>query len=393
MLNTSFSPWPSFSDEEANAVRDVLLSNRVNQWTGEHVRAFEREFASYSGTQYAVAVANGTLALELCLRAIDLAQGDEVIVTPRTFLASASSIAIAGGFPVFADVDPHSQAITAETIEPLITEKTRAIIVVHLGGYPADLDPIMDLAAENNLVVIEDCAQAHGARYKNRSVGSIGHLGAWSFCQDKIMTTGGEGGMVTTNSAVYEEKMWAFKDHGKSRVAMAKPADNPGFKWIHDTLGSNWRMLEMQAVIGRMQLKQIDTWQQRRQQNAERIHDHVKAYEWLRIPESPGPGSRQAYYKCYVFVEPETLPEGWTRDLIIERLLALGVPAYSGSCSEVYREKAFEPLGCAPAQPLSVAHALGSSSIMFLVHPTLTDSEIQRTCDALSKINDEISRP
>lgn len=392
MLNTPFSPWPSFTQEEADTVRDVLLSNRVNQWTGEHVRSFEREFASYVGTQHAVAVANGTLALELCLRAIELAPGDEVIVTPRTFLASASSIAIAGGQPVFADVHPDSQAITAESIEPLITERTRAIIVVHLGGYPADLDPIMQLAGEHNLTVIEDCAQAHGARYKDRSVGSIGHFGAWSFCQDKIMTTGGEGGMVTTNSAVYEEKMWAFKDHGKSRVAMAKPADTPGFKWIHATLGTNWRMLEMQAVLGRMQLKQLEHWQYQRQLNAERIHDHVKAFDWVRVPQPTADHSRQAYYKCYVFVKPDNLPNGWTRDYIIERLQAHGVPAYSGSCSEVYREKAFETLHCGPSEPLPVAHALGLNSVMLLVHPTLTDSEIQRTVDAFSRINDEIIR-
>lgn len=390
MLNTAFPPWPSFSIEEADAVRDVLLSNRVNQWTGEHVRAFEREFADYVGCEYAVAVTNGTLALELCFHAIDLQSGDEVIVTPRTFLASATSIVVAGGTPVFADVDPNSQAITAKTIEPCITERTRAIVVVHLAGYPADMTPIMALADRHNLIVIEDCAQAHGARYNNHSVGSIGHFGAWSFCQDKIMTTGGEGGMVTTNSSKYEEKMWSYKDHGKSRTAMAKPAEISNFKWIHESIGSNWRMLEMQAVLGRIQLKHLDDWQVKREENALTIYDHVKDFPWLRLPTAVPVSARHAHYKCYVFVQYDQLPEGWGRDKILARVAALGVPVFAGSCSEVYREKAFDGVGCRPEQPLPVAQTLGDTSLMFLVHPTLTELDIKKTCQVLSTVDEEI---
>ncbi|WP_278389154.1 DegT/DnrJ/EryC1/StrS family aminotransferase, partial [Idiomarina abyssalis] len=188
MLNTPFSPWPSFTAEEAKAVQDVVLSNRVNYWTGTECREFEKEFAAWADASYAVALGNGTLALDVALKALGVSAGDEVIVTPRTFIASISTVVNAGATPVFADIDRDSQNIEAHTIAPVITSRTKAIIVVHLAGRPAEMDAIMDLAGKHGLYVIEDCAQAHGARYKGCSVGSIGHIGAWSFCQDKIMT-------------------------------------------------------------------------------------------------------------------------------------------------------------------------------------------------------------
>ncbi|NLC10461.1 MAG: DegT/DnrJ/EryC1/StrS aminotransferase family protein, partial [Gammaproteobacteria bacterium] len=235
MLNTPFSPWPSFSEEEANAVRDVVLSNKVNYWTGQEGREFEQEFAAWSGTQHAIALMNGTVALDVALQALGVGKGDEVIVTSRTFLASVSSIVNAGAVPVFAEVDVDSQNITAATIAAVLTPRTRAIICVHLAGWPCDMDPIMQLAEQHNLFVIEDCAQAHGATYKGKPVGSIGHVGAWSFCQDKIMTTGGEGGMVTTNDTDLWKTMWALKDHGKSWDAVYEREHAPGFRWLHES--------------------------------------------------------------------------------------------------------------------------------------------------------------
>jgi dTDP-4-amino-4,6-dideoxygalactose transaminase len=257
MLNTPFSSWPSFTEEEADAVRDVILSNKVNYWTGQECRAFEKEFAAWSGSGYAIALANGTVALDLALQALGIGAGDEVVVTPRTFLASVSSIVNTGAVPVFADVDRESQNITRETIQAALTSRTRAVVCVHLAGWPCDMDPIMSLAAEYDLKIIEDCAQAHGATYKGRPVGSIGHIGAWSFCQDKIMTTGGEGGMVTTNDRELWSKMWSFKDHGKSWEAVYEREHAPGFRWLHESFGTNWRMMEVQAVIGRIQLRRM----------------------------------------------------------------------------------------------------------------------------------------
>lgn len=385
MLNTPFSPWPSFTEEEANAVRDVVLSNKVNYWTGQECREFEKEFAAWSDSAYAIALGNGTLALDVALQALDIGPGDEVIVTPRTFIASISSVVNAGAVPVFADVDADSQNIEAHSIVKVLTPKTKAIVVVHLAGMPADMDAIMALAAEHNLYVIEDCAQAHGAKYKGRSVGSIGHVGAWSFCQDKIMTTGGEGGMVTTNDEQLWRKMWSYKDHGKSYEAVYEREHAPGFRWLHESFGTNWRMTEMQAVIGRIQLKHMPQWQAQRLANSEAIWNAARTCPALRVPAVPE-GSVHAAYKCYVFVKPELLQADWDRDRILAEIAARGVPSFSGSCSEVYLEKAFDGTGYRPAEPLPVARELGETSMMFLVHPTLTTAEIDKTCAVLQEV-------
>lgn len=385
MLNTPFSPWPSFSEEEANAVRDVILSNKVNYWTGRECREFEKEFAAWAGSEHAVALANGTVALDLALQALGIGAGDEVVVTPRTFLASVSSIVNAGAIPVFADVDNESQNITVETIRAVLTPRTRAIICVHLAGWPCDMDPIMALAATHDLKVIEDCAQAHGAHYKGRPVGSIGHVGAWSFCQDKIMTTGGEGGMVTTNDRALWSRMWSIKDHGKSWEAVYERQHAPGFRWLHESFGTNWRMMEVQAVIGRIQLQRMQDWQAKRLANAERIWSSAQALAGLRVPTVPAEVTHAAY-KCYVFVEQADLKAGWDRDRILNEITARGVPCFSGSCSEVYLEKAFNDTGWRPVERLLVAKELGETSLMFLVHPTLTEAEINKTCDVLAQV-------
>ncbi|MFT7467579.1 MAG: dTDP-4-amino-4,6-dideoxygalactose transaminase [Candidatus Pseudothioglobus sp.] len=385
MLNTPFSPWPSFSEEEANAVRDVILSNKVNYWTGQECREFEKEFAVWASTEHAVALANGTVALDVALQALGIGAGDEVVVTPRTFLASVSSIVNAGAIPVFADVDSKSQNITAETIRAVLTPRTRAVICVHLAGWPCDMDPIMALAAEHGLKVIEDCAQAHGAHYKGRPVGSIGHVGAWSFCQDKIMTTGGEGGMVTTNDRALWSRMWSIKDHGKSWDAVYEGQHAPGFRWLHESFGTNWRMMEVQAVIGRIQLQRMQDWHAKRLANAERIWSSAQALAGLRVPTVSAEVTHAAY-KCYVFVELADLKSGWDRDRILNEITARGVPCFSGSCSEVYLEKAFDGTGWRPEERLPVAKELGETSLMFLVHPTLTAAEIDKTCMVLSEV-------
>jgi dTDP-4-amino-4,6-dideoxygalactose transaminase len=390
MLGTTFSPWPSFTEEEANAVRDVILSNKVNYWTGQETRQFEVEFAAWAGTEYAVALTNGTVALDLALIALGIGKGDEVIVTSRTFLASVSSIVNAGAIPVFADVDRDSQNFTARSIEAVLTPRTRALICVHLAGWPCDMDPIMELAAQHDLKVIEDCAQAHGAHYKGRPVGSIGHIGAWSFCQDKIMTTGGEGGMVTTNDRELWSRMWAYKDHGKSWEAVYERSHAPGFRWLHESFGTNWRMMEVQAVIGRIQLGRMKDWQASRANNLQTIWDTARRLPALRVPDFPE-GDVHAAYKCYVFVRQERLKEGWSRDRILGEIVSRCVPAFSGSCSEVYLEKAFDDTGLRPSQRLSNARELGETSMMFLVHPTLKASEIELTCKVLSDVMEQAS--
>ena len=386
MLNTQFSPWPSFTQEEADAVSQVLLSNKVNYWTGTECREFEKEFAAWAGTDYAVALANGTLALDVALQAMGIGEGDEVIVTPRSFIASVSTVINAGAIPVFADVDNNTGNISATTIATKITDKTKAIICVHLAGWPCDMDEIMALAKQHNLWVIEDCAQAHGAKYKGKPVGSIGHVGAWSFCQDKIMTTGGEGGMVTTNAKALWQKMWEYKDHGKNYDSIYHKQHPPGFRWLHDSFGTNWRMMEMQAVIGRIQLKKMAEWTKIRTQNAKILRDALTQFageqQFLRIPDIEfhqvmGSDSVHAYYKYYVYVRPENLPENINRDSILNALNEKKIPCFSGSCSEIYLEKAFDNHPSRPNARLTVAKELGETSLMFLIHPTLTTNEMQ----------------
>ena len=397
MLNTLFSPWPSFTEEEADAVRDVILSNKVNYWTGQECREFEKEFAEWCGAEYAITLANGTLALDIALKALGIGSGDEVVVTPRTFIASISSVVNAGAIPVFADVEPQSGNVSARTIARVLSPRTKAIVPVHLAGWPCDMDPIMALADEHGLKVIEDCAQAHGARYKGRSVGTIGHVGAWSFCQDKIMTTGGEGGMVTTNDKELWSAMWSYKDHGKSWEAVYEREHPPGFRWLHESFGTNWRMLEVQAAIGRIQLRRMADWTERRNVNARALVKVCAKYPVIRVPKfrcglecvsdcASENGCLHAQYKFYVYVRPENMADSWSRDRIVEEINHQGVPCYQGSCSEVYLEKAFDGTGWRPAERLHVSLALGETSLMFLVHPTLTEGELLKTCQVLDDV-------
>ncbi|RIX27010.1 DegT/DnrJ/EryC1/StrS family aminotransferase [Sphingomonas edaphi] len=397
MLNSSFASWPCFSQEEADAVRDVLLSNRVNYWTGGEGRHFESEFAAWSGARHAIALANGTVALDLALRGLGIGSAnggsadDEVVVTPRTFLASVSTVVNAGAIPVFADVDRDSGNLNAKTIAKVISPRTRAVVVVHLAGWPADLDPIIALAADHDFFVIEDCAQAHGARYKGKSVGSIGHVGAWSFCQDKIMTTGGEGGMVTCSDRDLWSRMWSFKDHGKSWEAVYERQHPPGFRWLHESFGTNWRMLEMQAAIGRIQLKRMADWTAMRNHNASQMLEALAPAEErgaIRLPQVDNHGGQtvHANYKFYGYINPDRLRAGWSRDRIVQEINDRGVPCFHGSCSEVYLEKAFEGTGWRPEPRLPIARELGETSLMWLVHPTLQPSEIQKAGEVSAEV-------
>jgi dTDP-4-amino-4,6-dideoxygalactose transaminase len=385
MTNNQFSPWPSFTQEESDVVQAILLSNKVNYWTGAECQKFESEFADFCGVKHAVTLMNGTTALDVALKAIKIEAGDEVVVTSRTFFASVSSIVNLGATPVFADVSIDTQNISFDSICEKITHKTKAILCVHLSGWPCEMDEIMSLAEDFGLHVIEDCAQAHGAKYKGKPVGSIGHIGCWSFCQDKIISTCGEGGMVTTNDEAFWRRMWAYKDHGKSYEKVYERGHTAGFRWLHDSFGANYRMTEMQAAVGRIQLNKMNDWHAKRLCNANKIWNTARKCRGLRVPDVPE-HVEHAAYKCYVFVNPDQLKEDWNRDLIIKEINALGVPCYPGSCSEVYLEKAFDNTGFSPKERLPNAKELGVTSLMFLVHPTLTESEIQQTCDAITSI-------
>ncbi len=391
MSKKLFNSWPSFTQEEADAVSNVLLSNKVNYWTGEQGKKFEKEFAKWCEVNYAVAVANGTTALDLALKALNIGEGDEVIVTPRSFIASVSCVVNAGATPIFADVDLKNGNISAQTIKKVLSNKTKAIICVHLTGMPCDMDDIMHLAQEKKLFIVEDCAQAHGAKYKGMSVGSIGDIGCYSFCQDKIITTGGEGGMVVTNNEELWRKIWSYKDHGKNYKSVYEVKHPLGFRWLHDSFGTNWRLTEMQSAIGRIQLNRMDSWNQRRKDNAQEILKVCAEFKSvIRVPEI-GNNIEHAWYKLNVFVRPKGLKEGWSRNRIIIEINKLGIPCLSGSCPEIYLEKAFD-VKFRPQERLPNAKELGENTLEFLVHPTLTSTNMRNTCKAIRSVMELASR-
>lgn len=385
MREFGVAPWPNFPEDELSSVRRTLVTGKVNYWTGNEGRKFEEEFASYTNTAHAVALANGTLALEVALEASGVSTGDEVIVSPRTFLASASCAVRVGAKPVFADVSPDSQNIAVESIKAAITPRTKAIIAVHHAGWPCEMDEIMSVANQHDLVVVEDCAQAHGALYKGRPVGGLGHVGAFSFCQDKVMTTGGEGGMLVTSDRQIWSKAWSIKDHGKNYEKVYASSSQPGFRWLCDSFGTNYRLTEMQSAIGRVQLAKLEEWNRLRTKNAARVIDSLTKFPSIRAPV-PNPDFRHAYYRLYAFVREERLADGWDRDKIIAAINAEGIPCYIGSCPEIYKEQAFDGTGFRPSMPLPIAHQLGSASLAFLVHPTLSDDDLNRTCAAIEKV-------
>lgn len=369
------SNWPYFTSNMIDNVAQILKSGKVNQWTGTKVSEFQQKFSQYFGVKHSIAVFNGSVALELCLKAIDLNNGDEVIVTPRTFIASASSITICGGRPVFVDVDRSSQNVTLDNIKGAVSEKTKAVILVHLAGWPCDLEEIVEWCHSKNIYVIEDCAQAHGAKYKDKYIGTYGDINAWSFCQDKIISTGGEGGMVTTDNYELFQKAWSYKDHGKNydkTVGNKTPAQPGLFRWVHDSIGTNWRMTEIQASIGIDSLELLDEWIQKRRQYAEILNKTLSNLKAIRLT-IPDEKYYHAYYKYYCYIKNDALVEQVTRDTLILELNKMGIPCFEGTCGEVYRELAYNL-----DINLPVTQELSKTALMFLVDPSYNSDTINK---------------
>ncbi len=385
MNSQSLPPWPDYSPGEVEAVQRVLQSNKVNYWTGDEGKNFEREFAQRINANHAVALANGTVALELAVKVLGIGPGDEVVVTPRTFVASASSIALHGAIPVFADVDPVSQNLTAESVSQVLSPRTKAIMAVHLAGWPCEMDELQQLADEHGLKVIEDCAQAHGAEYRDQYAGTFGDAAAFSFCQDKILTTGGEGGMLILKDEALWQQAWGYKDHGKAYDTVYHREHAIGYRWLHEALGTNWRITEMQAAIGRIQVKRLTDWVNRRRKHAAVLTKCFLDIPGLRVTVPPE-HIKHAYYKYYVFIELESLRANWNRDRILQAINDSGVPCMTGTCPEVYLEKAVSGMGTPPQERLPVAKMLGDTSLMFMVHPTLEAADIEHFCDVVKSV-------
>ena len=384
-MDSLIPKWPSYTPEEIKKVEEIIKTGNVNYLYGSEGKAFENEFSRYVGTNYAICIANGSLALTAALNALNIGEGDEVITTPRTFVATASCIVLTGAKPVFADIDRDSGNITDKTIRQKITRKTKAIVVVHLAGWPADMKSIKALATEKKIKLIEDCAQAHGAEINGKSVGSFGDVAAWSFCTDKIISTLGEGGMITTNDEKIWKSVWSYKDHGKSYDSVFVKKHPPGFRWLHDGFGNNFRLTEIQCAVGRIQLSKLKKCTEIRERNAMILKSFLDGFPSLRIPFTDN-NTQHAWYRFYAYVESNALLTDWSRDRILAELNRNGIPAFSGSCSEIYMENAFKKSVYNQKDRLDNAKELGETSLAFFVHQTISKKEMDYYAENIQNV-------
>lgn len=345
--------WPVHGEDEIAAVAEVLRSGRTNYWTGENGVEFEKEFAAYTGAKHALAVSSGTSALELAYAAADVGLGDEVIVPARTFIATASAAALMGAKPVVADIDSETLCVSIDTIRARFSEKTKAIVVVHWGGLICpDIARIADFCNVVGVTLIEDCAHAHGAQFAGR----IGDIGCFSMCVGKIMSTGGEGGMIITHNEDLHNQMSARRDHGRFQmVGNRNDADLSTFRYTVDEFGSNARMTEMQAAIGRLQLKKLDGWVARRRKIMQ-IYD-------ASLHQSVYSDNHAGYLYNPRFTKKQRV-----------RILTEVAEARHGGCPNIAHEPAFEKRGW--KYECGVADDVGKHVIGLPIYPTMSDEEV-----------------
>jgi len=386
-----------YTSKQIKKVSIVLKMNKTNYWTGNECKKFEKEFSNYHGNKYSVAVSNGSVALEIALKALNLKKTDKVIVTPRSFIISASCVLNLGLKPIFADVDDNGN-LSIEGIKLAYNKNVKAIILVHLNGLSCDMDPILNFAKKNKIYLIEDCSQAHGAVYKNKKVGSFGDISTWSFCQDKIISTGGEGGMISTNNKKLWLKCWSLKDHGKNYQSVFHKKHKTGFRWLHDDLGSNYRMTEMQAAIGREQLKLLDQQIKKRNFIAKlylnELKDFYQKYNILKKPDfkcetCPLKDSEKkcnkcvhSFYRLNLFINKKKI----NLTKLIEKINNNNIKCNIGSCPEIYREKIFKKLKIYPKKRLQNAKLLGEISIMFPINPYKKIKKVKEETKVIGKI-------
>ena len=396
-ITRALPDWPQIPEEGIEAVAEVLRSGKINYWTGEQTRLFEAEFAALHEAAEALAVANGTLALELAVRSFGIGPGDEVIVPSRTFIATAGAVVAAGATPVIADIDPQTNALTPLSVAARLTPRTRAVIAVHVGGYPAPVAELRELTDQMDLVIIEDCAQAEGARYSGHAIGTAAHASCFSFCTDKILPLG-EGGVICyteglRQSAAYLQA-WAYRDHGHvfGRAQNTRVQERSSqFKYLSDHFGTNARMPEVQGALARVMLRHVSAWHIQRTRNAEvlcgELADFAPAFSPVVLPASRrAQGSEHAYYRLYFRLDPTALAPGWDRDRVIDAIAAEGAPVQFGSCALIGREQALLTLGAPRDEDLPGALCANEQSLAFFVHPTLTEADMADIAGAARKV-------
>jgi dTDP-4-amino-4,6-dideoxygalactose transaminase len=341
-VTNTLKGWPFFDEQDIQAVTEVLNSGKVNYWTGPKGMQFEKEFAAWQGSKYAISVATGTAALHTALTALGIGPGDEVIVPSYTFIATSFSVVQAGAVPRFADVNQDDHCISVESAEKLVTERTKAIIPVHLYGNVCDMDPIMALAEKHGLFVIEDNAEAFGGEYKGRKTGTIGHMAAASFCQNKTFTTGGEGGMVTTDDEDLAWKARSFRDHGydvKERLNLLEMEQK--LPYIHNMVGFNYRMTEMQSAIGLVEVRRMDSWNlPTRRRNANILIERLKKVPQVKLFPVDTPERKNGWYVMAFSLDVENM--SCDIQQFVEAVGAEGAPCWKVFWPQCHTEKAFQ---------------------------------------------------
>lgn len=387
MLNTGKN-YPYYPDKLLNKIIKTFKSGKVNYWTGKEGKFFEKEFSRYLGNKYSVAVSNGSVALEIALKALNLKKNAHVIVTPRSFIISASCVINLGFKPIFADVNSNGN-LSIEGIKKSYTKQVKAIILVHLNGLSCDMDPIINFAKKHKIKIIEDCSQAHGAVYKNKPVGSYGDISTWSFCQDKIMSTGGEGGMISTNNKSIWEKCWSIKDHGKNYLITHTKKNKLGFKWLHHNFGSNYRMTEVQSLIGRYQLKDLNYQVKKRNLIANQVISSLKIF-WEKYHLISQPNFEcsscikkikkkncnnciHAFYRLNLFINVNREK----KLKILNNIQKKKVNCNEGPCPLIFKEKIFKKLKIKPKNKLTNAIVLGDRSIVYHINPNISPNKLK----------------
>lgn len=378
-----YPKWPTYSSSEIKKVKEILNSGKVNYWTGDNCNNFENKFAKHFNKKFGISVATGSIALDLAIKSLNLKKNDQVLVTPRSYIASASCVISQNLMPIFVDIDLNSQNILYEDLKKKITRNTKAIILVHLAGYPCDMDKIVKICKKYKIKIIEDCSQAHGAKYNSKFVGSFGDIAIWSFCNDKIMSTGGEGGMLLTNNYQYYKKIFALKDCGKNIDKIKKNTFKPKFQWIHDSIGNNFRMTEMQAAIGIIQLRNLNKWVKKRNSFSLKINKVLSKFSYIRTTKIPS-NIFHSFYRCYFFLNKKIIKNKFTREALIKTLKKYNIDCNVGSCPEIYLEGAFKKIK--NVKRLKNAKILGETSVALFVNHNFNKIHETKYLNNLNKV-------
>jgi len=398
-----FPMWPSFSQKAIESVSEPLKSGKVNYWTGELGTKFEKEWAKWNGVKYCITTTNGTSALHTAVASLGIGPGDEVICPSYSFIASSFCILQAGALPVFADVDKKSHTIDPNDIEDKITDKTRAIIVVHLYGIVADMESIMEIARKHNLFVIEDCAQCFGGIYKGKKVGTIGDVGCFSFCQSKHFTTGGEGGAVITNNEDLYWECMSFRDHGydvKERLRLLEMEKK--LMYIHRRVGFNYRMTEIQSLIGLCELERFDSWNlPNRRRNGKYLIEKLKNHPLVLYPPLDTEERQNAFWWAPFVLDTDKLKVPLKQ--FISAMEAEGVPVYGVQWPEMYKERAYVekngfgrlkyPFNDPNARKIDYSKVeckkakwLSERTMSFFTHPVYEIKHMEKYVEAFNKV-------